>query len=109
MSWVTDILLIFDVSELYDECGFERVEVCALNEINRWLQTHNGTALDPLDQSIMGNQGIRSCVYGGAFANFSIDEFVEMVRSQPWQHPEQVQLLVQNEEDECFVVYPVIT
>lgn len=109
MSWVTDFLLVFSVSERYDECGFEQAEVRALANINQWLKVNNNEALQPLDQNVMGGRGRQTCVYGGVFNDVQTDEFVEMVRSQPWQYPAQVQLLIQNIEDECFILYSVLS
>lgn len=106
MSWVTDILLIFNVKELYDADHKELAEVPALRGIQSWFEEKGRLMLDNLDQhAISGGKVMQACVYGGAYNFLEIKEFIEVVKSQPWQEPENVQLLIQDEEEPRFTLH----
>lgn len=106
MSWVTDVLLIFSLGELFDEDGEELESIAALNNINTWLQECGKGVLDNLDQHIIsGGKPMGACVYGGAFNFLKIDDFISVVEKQPWRERECVQLLIQDEEEERFTMY----
>ena len=109
MSWVTDVLLIFNVSELYDEDINELEEVPALKGIQSWFAAKGRGMLDNLDEhAVSGGKVMQTCVYGGAYNFFERDEFIQMVKAQPWRHPENVQLLTQDEEEQRFTLHPII-
>ncbi len=44
-------------------------------------------------------------VFGGAYNFLKVNEFIEVVKSQRWREPQNVQLLIQDEEDERFTLY----
>ncbi|GAA6623094.1 hypothetical protein [Scytonema sp. NUACC26] len=106
MSWVTDVLLVFNLGELYDDQDEPLEEVFPLNNINAWLQKHRKGTLDNLNEHVSsGGKAMQACVYGGAFNFLKIDEFIEVVKLQPWKEPQNVQLLIHDEEDERFTLY----
>ena len=93
MSWVTDVLLIFNVSELYDENNNELEEVPALKGIQVWFEQKGRGMLDNLDEhAVSGGKVMQACVYGGSYNFFECDEFIEMVKTQSSRKPESVQL-----------------
>jgi hypothetical protein len=56
----------------------------------------------------VSGKGMQTCVYGGAFNFLDIDKFKEIVKVQNWKARENVQLLIQKEEDECFSMYTLV-
>ncbi len=108
MSWVTDVLLIFNVCELYDENNNELEEVPALKGIQAWFDHKGRGMLDNLDEhAISGGKVMQACVYGGAYNFFECGEFIQMVISQSWRKPESVQLLTQDEEESRFTIHSI--
>ena len=106
MSWVTDVLLIFNREELYDEDGEELEIIPALDNINTWLQQNGKGPFDNLDQQVFsGGKAMGACVYGGAFNFLKINDFISVVEKQSWRERENVQLLIQDEEEERFTMY----
>lgn len=107
MSWVTDVLLLFSLGEVYDDEGQEIGEVIPLSNINAWLEEHGWRNLDNLDGYVNTGKPMQSRVYGGAFNFLTIDEFIKVVKAQAWREPHNVQLLIKNEEDEKFTLYDI--
>jgi hypothetical protein len=94
MSWVTDVLLVFSLQEVYSREYLKEQNLPTLQNINRWLEKHNQTALDNLAiHTISSPKSMQSCIYGGAFNYLKLDEFIEIVHSQKWSHRKGVQLL----------------
>ncbi|MBW4472359.1 MAG: hypothetical protein KME45_18595 [Stenomitos rutilans HA7619-LM2] len=103
---MVDVLLIFSLDEVCDdECeAFE--EVVPLNAVNAWLAEYRFTSLVNLDQYVNTGKAMTACVYGGAYNFLKIDEFIEVVREQPWREPNAVQLLIKHgPDDERFTMY----
>ncbi|HEY9851572.1 MAG TPA: hypothetical protein V6D28_19030 [Leptolyngbyaceae cyanobacterium] len=109
MSWVTDILLLFSLGEVYDDDGEEIEEVTPLININAWLQEHGWRTLDDLCQCVNTGKSMQSRVYGGAFNFLKIDDFIKIVKTQEWREPHNVQLLIKDEEDEKFTLYEIVS
>ncbi len=107
LSRITDVILIFNVSELYDEDVEELAEVPVLVQLTAWFQSKGRGMLDNLDQHTITNRPMQACVYGGAYNFFEREEFVRVVRSLPWRQPQNVQLLTQGEEEQRFTVHPI--
>ena len=103
MSWITDVLLIFSVAELFDEHGEEVEQIVPLFNINTWLEENNFYVLENLDSSV--RTGMQACVYGGSFNYFNSTKFIEVIQKQPWQEPASVLLLMQEEDDKRFKIY----
>jgi hypothetical protein len=108
MSWVTDVLLIFNVEEFFDdELNDFLEEIPALNNINTWLKKHQFQPLDNLDQYVNTGKSMQACVYGGAFDSLNPQDLIEAVKAQSWKKPQNVQLLIQSEAEERFTLYSV--
>ncbi|MBW4690514.1 MAG: hypothetical protein KME27_01970 [Lyngbya sp. HA4199-MV5] len=114
MSWVADVLLIFSLGEVWadymepveaDETGESVEEPLPLRNINAWLSENNWRSLNRLDEYVDTGKPMQSRVYGGAYNFLKISEFIEVVKAQPWQEPQNVQLLIQNEPDDRFTLY----
>ena len=108
MSWVTDVLLSVNLEERFDD-DFNELETCeALDHINAWLEQHEHGKLDELSIHVeSGGKAMQCHVYGGAFNFLKIEEFVSVVLSQNWKHPESVQLFTKDEEEDVFTVHKV--
>ena len=105
MSWVADVVLTFSLAEIFDEDEIHLENVAALDTINAWLEGRHGAQLLEISDKAGGNQPMQSSVYGGAFNMLKIEEFVQLVKSQPWVEPENVQLLIKDEQEERFTIY----
>jgi hypothetical protein len=106
MSWVTDVLLIFSLQEIFSEEELEEQDLPTLQNINKWLQENNQTTLDNLAiHTINSAKSMQSCIYGGAFNYLKVDEFIKIVKSQEWLYRPGVQLLIKDEQDEAFTMY----
>jgi hypothetical protein len=106
MSWVTDVLLLTGLQEGFDE-NFETLEeIPAIKAINVWLEQNEFGTLDELHEHVLGGgKAMQALVYGGAFNFLRIEEFIRLVRAQPWQEPDNVQLLLKNEDEGRFRLY----
>jgi hypothetical protein len=103
MSYVADTILVFSICE---------DEHARLADVNRVL----APCTCPSGQQFVGNVAdfetkAGTSAYGGckalqtptfvaAFNYLDIEQFVEGLRTIAWEHPEEVQLLVSNENDE---------
>jgi hypothetical protein len=106
MSGVTDVLLIFNVGEFFDDALDDYLEeIPPLNYINDWLKSQGLKPLDNLDQHVNTGRAMQACVYGGAFNRLEVNDFIEVVRAQDWKKPQNVQLLIQSEAAERFTLY----
>jgi len=103
MSWVTDVLLIFSLAELFDENEEEIEQIFPLLNINTWLEENNFYALDDLTPSV--RKRMQACVYGGSFNYFNSTKFIEVIQKQSWRDPASVLLLIQDEDDDKFKIY----
>lgn len=81
-------------------------EAPALGGLNNWLAQQGRGPLDNLDEHVLSSGKVmQACVYGGAYSFLKADEFVQAVKSQAWRQPENVQLLLQDEEEPRFTIY----
>jgi hypothetical protein len=88
MSSYTDVLLSFNDHEP------ERSMPLALEYVQAWLWLENHPLLEELKVEL---------VYGGSFRNLDRSGLIARVRSAPWQHPEDVQLLIRGDGETKFV------
>ena len=105
MSWVTDVLQTMNLEERFDDdCNI--LESCeALDNINAWLEERELGKLDELSSHVVsGGKAMQCYVYGGAFNFMKVDEFISMVASQTWKHPDAVRLLIKDEEEDAFTI-----
>jgi hypothetical protein len=114
MSWVADVLLVFSLGEVWadymepveaDEDGEPVEEPLPLRNINAWLRGNYWQSLNKLDDCVNTGKPMQTCVDGGAYNFLKIGEFIEVVKAQPWQKPQNVQLLIKDEPDERFTMY----
>jgi hypothetical protein len=108
MSWVTDVLLTFNLEEIMDD-DFNELESCeALDSINAWLEQREEGKMDELSTHVKsGGKALQCHLYGGAFNFMEVDEFIRLVLSQPWKRPDSVMLLTKDEEQDVFTVHQV--
>jgi hypothetical protein len=118
MSWVTDVLLIFSVGEVWadymepveaNENGDSVEEPLPLRNIDAWLLENNWRSLTRLDDYVNTGKPMQTRVYGGAYNFLKISEFIEVVKAQPWQEPQNVQLLIQDDPDDRFTLHTLST
>ncbi len=84
MSHVTDIILAYPMVEDDDiaaSLGLERV-----------------------DQHSSGNKVMGTNVWLGAYNHMDIEQFERRVAALPWREPENVTLLLQDEQEDCFTL-----
>jgi hypothetical protein len=108
MSWVTDVILIFSLEEEYDDDEEFLDSVPALDNINAWLEENGYGILVDIGEFAGGGKAMQTNVYGGAFNFLKIDAFIKLVKAQPWREPENVQLLIQDEEESRFTLHTII-
>lgn len=100
MSQVTDVILTFGCSEadLDDDSD-------VLQRINKFFEIigHYDRFVIPTNNDWYGgSKVIADTLLIGAFNYFRLDEFVKYLRALPWQYPENLQLLVREEDDDKF-------
>ncbi|UBF29352.1 hypothetical protein K9N68_16855 [Kovacikia minuta CCNUW1] len=88
-----------------DEHGEPVEEPLPLRNINSWLVENHWQPLNRLDEYVNTGKSMQACVYGGAYNFLKVNEFIELVKSQPWREPQNVQILIQDEEDERFTLH----
>ena len=111
MSWVTDVLILLNLEEVYhvdeeqDTC--EYVESEALAGVNAWLREQGYGQLVKLDRHAFaaGERAMQAEVHGGAFNYLDIPAFVACVQQQRWRASAYVQLLLKDEQEQRFTVY----
>lgn len=108
MSWVTDVILIFNIAEEYGDMELLN-SIPALDNINAWLEDNEYGKLLNISESAGGSKPMQANVYGGAFnfLSLKIDEFIKLVKTQQWREPENVQLLIQDEQDSKFTLHAI--
>ena len=111
MSWVTNVLLLFSLDELFSDDSIETDEfemsdepILPIRNINSWLKENGQSPLFNLDEHIKGGKSMEARVYGGAFNCLHIREFIQTVKMQVWKSPQTVQLLIQDAEDDRFAM-----
>ena len=84
MSHVTDIILAYPLVEdddIAESLGLGRV-----------------------DQHSRGNKAMQANVWLGARNYLDVERFERRLAALPWREPENVTLLLQDEQDECFTL-----
>jgi hypothetical protein len=106
MSWVTDVVLIFSFQEIYFEEDLEEESLPALQNINAWLKASNQPVLNNFSiHATSSAKSMQSCIYGGAFNYLDIDGLLKVIQRQNWRHRLGVQILIKEEQDECFIMH----
>ncbi len=53
----------------------------------------------------MERHGFEARIWGAALNHLDIAAFLSFIQQQPWREPENVQVLVKDQEDEKFALY----
>lgn len=104
MSHVANVILNYTYGHSYDaEC---------LVDVNAHLAREHGTGLKPMihgdehdDLHWGGNKNPEVVLYAGAFNYLDDEELLDVIASQPWTYPDEIQVLIQDQNDMRFVVY----
>ena len=106
MSWVTDVIVLLNLEEQFDENYNILDSSPCIDEINAWLKSKELGSLKNLSSHMAtGGKMCQSYVYGGSFNYLPIEEFKEFFFSRSWKEPGFVQLLLNDEEDMCFTLH----
>jgi len=104
MSVVTNVILTYGVSDMYDG----PLSLGILPDINAYCFDRNIPAfIRQFDESygvprVAGSKQLECEILLGAFNHFSIAEFIDHLRSLPWQDKDSVQLFIQEQDDNRF-------
>ena len=97
MSRVTNVML---------NMSGESKPMARLEEVNEFFEEMEEEMLASLKPVVQGAYAF-SEVYIGAYHRFPLEEFIAHLQSIEWEHPEHVQLFVQDEEDSEFRVVKI--
>lgn len=102
MSYVTNILLSFDILENEDERMAEVQEYAAARS--------NGQKFGDIWNSDVygGNKSMEVPLYGAAFNYIDLDGFAEDLGCVNWRAPANVRLFVCDQHDDTLEPYPVL-
>lgn len=100
MSLVTNCILSF--------CGAEEYE--RIEEVNSFFDCKPLTSCD--DESLPrgwygGTKMLETSIYIGAFNYLLRYDFLNHISTIGWEFPEDVQLLLQEQDDNCFAVFRI--
>lgn len=102
MSNVTNVIL--HVSILEEERDDE--PIAPIGELNRCLEKLH-TSFTQVDQYAGGGKVFEATVFMAAFNHVSTEKIVQLVQSQSWQYPDEVQLFIMEQEDDGFVEHRI--
>lgn len=104
MSWVASVLVVCHVGECTTQAEMIGNALPGpFLAINQWLEEKSLGSLARLDHLARGGGKIfGGVVAGGSFNYLPIDEFLSVAFAQPWEMPETIQILIQDEEDMTF-------
>lgn len=108
MGWVMTVMVSFSDEELWEDEETYRDNCPSLDNINAWLQSSKDEygPLTDLVPCAKGNAvGMSANLYGGGFKHFDDEGFFEIVKSQDWNDPDNLQVFLKDEEDQKFTVY----
>jgi len=95
VSVVTNILLM---------TGFLD-ETQPVANINSALACISAGSLKELSSDVGGPKALESNLLAAAFNHLDIGNFISIVQCQPWENPENVQLLIQLQHEDRFTMY----
>ena len=104
MSKVTNLILIFSPGENRKEKE---------KQLDKYSQHYEGFNIVSVENYRLprnwygGNKNLESNVFIGAYNNFDLDRFVSFLREISWENPEDVQIVVKEEEDFVFKMIDV--
>jgi hypothetical protein len=105
MSWVSDVILLANLTERFTEDYIMLDEPVAVVGVNRWLEQGHWAPLVSLSDMLTTEKAFQACAYGGALNQLDVPGFLRAVAEQPWKEKEGVMLLIKNEEEPAFTPY----
>lgn len=102
MSNVTNVILHISILEEWDE----NAPILPVVELNKCLEELH-TSFNQVDQYAGGGKVFESTVFLAAFNHTSTETIVQLVQSQSWKYPEDVQLFVMEQEDDRFTEHRI--
>jgi hypothetical protein len=93
MSEVTNLLLAFSILEPED------VRIAAVND---WLVRNDQLPLKNVwknSECVGGSKHMEAPLYAGAFNYLPLGELMAFLRTVPWSQPDEVQLIVNEQDD----------
>lgn len=110
MSWITNVIVLFSLEEYLgtDASGTPSLAPSAgpigpIAAINEWLEDNVDGELENVASLLSG--GLEAGCYAGALNYVDIDEFLAIVKAQPWRRPDTVQVLIKDQENPVFTVH----
>ncbi|HEY0684783.1 MAG TPA: hypothetical protein VGD45_20770 [Steroidobacter sp.] len=77
-------------------------DIPGLNAVNDWLSAQQMGSLHPVDQHGTNIKAMECHVAIGAFNYLDVAGLEKAFREAPWDYPENVQLLILEQDDERF-------
>ncbi len=106
MSYVTDVVLMFDVQENF-ESDLAHRSGHPIELLNRWLEKNaDGRLFLPSQESTNGNV-TGSNLWIGSFNQLDTDSLIQTLKSLNWRVPNSVQLLLKEEDADRAVLIDV--
>jgi len=104
MSNVTNVILSFSIiEEEYELQDFQHYKI--MDKINQWLyDSKYGQFSKELTEYAGGNKVTETPIYIAAFNHFNIDAFVEFIKTLNWEEPEDVQIFIQTQDEDRFLI-----
>jgi len=105
MSWVWNVMLSFSDEERCGDSDDEPTDSCEpLDRINSWIEDGKLVDLTKPTYAKNAGYGLDANLYGGGFNHFDIEDFINVVESQPWKERQHLQLWIKGEEPESFTL-----
>ena len=101
MSWVTDVIITCSSAEYNDIDDLPP----PIEELNAWLLGETLSVLTDLAPHFGGNKWPQVCVWGGSFNYLGLGDFEYQIGLASWREPENVVVLIKDEEDERVQVW----
>lgn len=92
MSHVADVVLL----TFLDDGG--------MKEVQDWFETNGWPRLVRISYRAGGDKAMQHDIWAAAINYFDIEGLAAAVRAAHWEWPESVQLLVKDENEECFTL-----
>lgn len=104
MSFWTEIIIA--AASIEDTSQDDEPDVFpAIDHLNAWLEANNQPRLFHIVPSDPAQHRPDAC-FATATKRFNEAEFMAAVRAAPWQWPEQVQVMIRQEDDRGFRFLP---
>ncbi len=103
MSWILTIMISFGDDEWW-EADEVRDNCESLDNVNAWLEADKIRNYGPLTALSSCAVDMSANLYGGGFKHFDIEGFLQIVKSQNWHDPDNLQVFIKDEEDQKFTV-----